>query len=246
LSAHAAGAHAGRTHAAGSAITEVLLAESCESLLLRNGVDVGADDEADQIEEGNPQVLGEELLGEGEADGRDDPGDLHDLPEAHADGGADLVECAGASDEGHGDEIDHILDRCDLGALLVLRNRKVAESAGTYNQIAGQNLQNLSFQACAAREGLLQEPDQDVAHGRAHKSTVSSHLGNTRGEVVAVLIAILGEERSDELLSTGQSTGCEHLCSQRVVFELLEVGLSSLLDIDKRCHPICGDPSGRT
>lgn len=97
----------------------MLLAEGGEALLLGDGVDVGANDEADEVEEGNPELVGEELLGEGEADGRGDPADLHDLPEADADGGTDLVDSAGAGDEGHGDEVDCVLDGGDLGVASV-------------------------------------------------------------------------------------------------------------------------------
>lgn len=93
----------------------MLLAQRGEALLLGDGVDVGADDERDQVEEGHPRGLGQELLRKGEADGTDDPADAHDLPEADADGGADLVEGAGAGDEGHGDEVDAVLDGGDLG-----------------------------------------------------------------------------------------------------------------------------------
>jgi len=39
-----------------------------EALLLGNAVNVGADDEGDEVEEGDPGVLGQELLGEGQAD----------------------------------------------------------------------------------------------------------------------------------------------------------------------------------
>lgn len=112
--------HAGRgvvlgaSHAA-AAVAKVLLAEGGEALLLGGGVDVRADDEADDVEEGDPEVVGQELLGKGEGEGRDDPRDLHDLPEADLDGGADLVEGAGAGDESHGDEVDAVLDGSDLG-----------------------------------------------------------------------------------------------------------------------------------
>jgi len=46
----------------------VLLAQGGEALFLGNGVDVGADDEGDEVKEGDPCVLGQELLGEGQAD----------------------------------------------------------------------------------------------------------------------------------------------------------------------------------
>ena len=59
-------------------------------------------------------MVGEELLSKGQADGRGDPANLHDLPEPDTDGGLDLVEGLGTGDKGHGDEVDAVLDRCNL------------------------------------------------------------------------------------------------------------------------------------
>lgn len=103
----------GRARAAG-AVTEVLLAQSCKTSLLGDGVDVGANDEGHQVEEGHPSVFGQELLGKGQADGAGDPGHTHDLPEADTDGGADLVVCAGTGNQGHGRQVDGVLDGGDL------------------------------------------------------------------------------------------------------------------------------------
>jgi hypothetical protein len=97
----------------------VLSPERCKPLLLGVRVDVCADDEADDIEEGDPGRLWQELLGERERDGRNDPADLHDGPEACFDGGANLVEGACAGDEGHGDEVYAVLDGGDLGRWLL-------------------------------------------------------------------------------------------------------------------------------
>jgi hypothetical protein len=54
----------------------------------------------------------------------------------------------------------------------------------TYNKIAEENLQDLRLQALASLEDLLQGANQDVTQGRADQSTVYSHLGHARGEVV--------------------------------------------------------------
>lgn len=97
-----------------AAVAVVLLAEGRETLLLGGGVDVSADNEADDVEEGHPEVFGQELLGKCQRKGRDDPGHLHDLPEADLDGGANLVESTGASDKGHGDKVDAVLDGSNL------------------------------------------------------------------------------------------------------------------------------------
>ena len=77
-----------------------------QSLLFGVRVDIGADAESDDIEEGHPRLLRQELLRERQRDGRGDPGDFHDGHEAGADGGADLVPGAGAGDDGHGGEVD--------------------------------------------------------------------------------------------------------------------------------------------
>ena len=65
---------------------------------------------------------------------------------------------------------------------------------GTYDQVADENLQDLGLQACPATENLLEEPDEEVTHGSADQGAVRGHLGHSRGEVVAMLVAILGEE----------------------------------------------------
>lgn len=110
--------------AAVTAVAKVLLAESCEALLLGGGVDVGANDEANDVEEGDPEGVGEELLGKGQGDGRDDPRDLHDAKEADLDGGLDLVEGAGTSNEGHECQKDGVLDGGDLCTASALETRK--------------------------------------------------------------------------------------------------------------------------
>lgn len=69
-------------------------------------------------------------------------------------------------------------------------------AATTYNQIANENLQDLGLETCAAGENLLQDPDENVAEGRADEHSVQRHLGDARAEVVAVLADIVGDPRS--------------------------------------------------
>lgn len=64
-----------------------------------------------------------------------------------------------------------------------------------------------------------------MADGSGDEGTVGGHLGHARGEVVAVLVAVLGEEGSEKLLDTVEGTGREHLGAERVRLELLNVGL---------------------
>jgi hypothetical protein len=188
-----------------AAVTKVLLTESCEALLLGDSVDVGADDEANDVEEGDPELVREELLGKGQADGRGDPRNAHHLPEANLDSGADLVVCAGASNQGHGDQVDAVLD-------------------GSNNQVADDDLHDLGAQAGAALEEELQQPDEEVAQRRADEGTVGGHLGDTGRKVVAMLVAVLGHPRSKELLQTSEGARGQHLCPQRVLLELVDVG----------------------
>lgn len=205
----------------------MLLAQGSETLLLGDGVDVGADDEGHQVEEGHPELVGEELLSEGQAQRGSDPADLHDLPESNLDGRADLVVRLGTGDEGHRGEVDGVLDGRNLRNLGQHAHLHGRFSLGhaTYYQVADDNLQDLRAQAGAASKGLLQGPDEEVAEGRADEGAVGGHLRYTRGEVVAMLVAVLGEEGCNQLLGTGESTSSEHLGAQRVLLELLDVGL---------------------
>lgn len=102
------------TEIASAAVAVVLPPQGCEPLLLGVCVYVGADDETDNVEEGHPGVLWEELLGKGQGDGRDDPAHLHDGHETGLDGGPDLVEGACASNDGHRNEVYRVLDGGDL------------------------------------------------------------------------------------------------------------------------------------
>lgn len=97
-----------------TSVTVVLLPESCESLLLGVRIDVGTNDESDDVEEGHPCLLGQELLRECERDGRCGPRDLHDRHEAGPNGGAHLVEGTGAGNDGHASQVDGVLDGRDL------------------------------------------------------------------------------------------------------------------------------------
>lgn len=105
---------AGSGDGSAAAAAEVLLSESRKPLLLGDSVDVGADNECDEVEEGNPEVVGEELLRESKADGRGNPANLHDLPESHTNSGLDLVKGLRASNQGHGNEVNAVLDRRNL------------------------------------------------------------------------------------------------------------------------------------
>lgn len=101
------------------------------------------------------------------------------------------------------------------------------EFGQTYNKIADENLHDLGPQASAILEGLLQSPDQEMTQRSADKGSIGGHLGDARCEVVAVLVAVLGQPRGDQLLGTGKCASGKHLGAQRVVLKLLDVGLEN-------------------
>lgn len=72
-----------------------------------------------------------------------------------------------------------------------------------------------------------------MAEGRADEHSVEGHLGNARAEVVAVLADIVRNPRGQQLLQTGEDTGCEHLRAQRVLLEVEEVGLVGSIGISR-------------
>lgn len=77
-------------------------------------VDVGTDEETDDVEERHPGMLREEFLRESERNRGSHPADLHDGKETSFDGSADLVEGPCASDDRHRGQVDRILDGGDL------------------------------------------------------------------------------------------------------------------------------------
>lgn len=93
------------------------LPQSLETLLLGLGIDVGADEEADNVEEWDPGLLGEELLRKRERDGGGDPGHLHDWHESCLPGRVDRVDVARAVDDGHRGQVDAVLDWRNLGSV---------------------------------------------------------------------------------------------------------------------------------
>lgn len=60
-----------------------------------------------------------------------------------------------------------------------------------YDQVAGEDLQDLGLKTGPASKGFLQDVDEDVAERSADKGTIEGHLGDTRSKVVAILVAVL-------------------------------------------------------
>jgi hypothetical protein len=92
----------------------VLPPESLQPLFLGVSVDVGSNDETDDVEERHPGLLGQERLRKRQGNGRGDPRDLHDRHEAGAHSSTDLVERTCSSDDGHAEEVYGVLDGRDL------------------------------------------------------------------------------------------------------------------------------------
>lgn len=81
-------------------------------------VDVGANDEGNQVEKWHPCLGRKECLRKGQGDWGGEPADTHDGPEASADSGTHLVPGLSAGDPSHACEIDGVLDWCDLRGLV--------------------------------------------------------------------------------------------------------------------------------
>lgn len=178
--------------------------QSLKPLLLCLGIDPGANDKGNDVEERHPGMLRQEFLGERQGQGRDDPADLHDGHEACSDGRSDLVEGPGAGDDGHGGEVDCILDRSDLE---IARGQPCSAPKAlclwmvrTYDQIANENLQDLCRQTRPPREHSLQYTDQEVAQWRADESAVHCHLGHSRVDIMAGWTDIFCDPRCQDFL----------------------------------------------
>jgi len=96
----------------------------------------------------------------------------------------------------------------------------------TYDQIADENLQDLGLQASPSSEHLLQYIDQKVSQWRADEGSIDRHLRHTRVDVAGMFANVLGDPRRKDFLYSRECAGSEHLCAQRVLLELLEVGLA--------------------
>jgi len=122
----------------------MLALQRLKSLLLGMSVNVCANDEADYVEEWHPGLFRKEFLRKCQGQWRCDPANLHHGHESRLDGGTDLVKRSCAGDNGHRGKEDCILD-------------------GRDDQVAGEDLQDLSFQAGTAREKPLQHSDEEMA-----------------------------------------------------------------------------------
>lgn len=156
-------------------------------------------------------MRGKKFLRKDERNGAGAPRHLHDGHEPRLDCGADLVEGARAGDDGHAREVDDVLDGRDLGTKLERLISYISRSGETHNQVADDDLEDLGLGARAPGERLLEKGDEDVAEGRGDHGSVERHLGHARGEVAAVLGAVLGNHGREDFLQTVKRTGGKHL-----------------------------------
>lgn len=94
----------------------ISLAKCGKTLLLCDGIDIGTDEKGNDVEKGDPGVLGKELLCEGEREWGSDPADLHDGHETCLPGCMDLMDRLRAGDNGHRDQVHTVLDGGNLGS----------------------------------------------------------------------------------------------------------------------------------
>jgi len=91
----------------------LLLFESRHPLLLGESINIGSNDETDKVEEWNPSMRGQELLGERQSNWAGDPANFHDGEETRPNHSPDIFPLPGTSNEGHTSEVDDVLDRRD-------------------------------------------------------------------------------------------------------------------------------------
>lgn len=155
-------------------------------------VDVRANNEGYNIEERNPSLLREELLGKGKSQRGRDPADFHDGHETSPDCCPDLVEGACACNEGHRNQIHRVLDWSNLCHCNWSESRsKRVLVCDTYDEVANKDLEDLGLQAGAVGKHLLQYLDQQVAHWGTDESSVDGHLRHPGREVMAILVPVL-------------------------------------------------------
>lgn len=175
-----------------SFLLNLLPPDSCHSLLLGRLVDVGTDNEGDQVEEWHPRMRRQELLGEQQRKWTSAPRHLHNWHEPNLDGRADLVECPCAGDDRHAREVHGVLDRRD-------------------QQITYDDLRNFRRSGGATGKKFLEQGHEYMPERRGNEGAIDSHLRDTGGQVGATLAAVASDYRGEDFLEGGKRTGSEHL-----------------------------------
>jgi hypothetical protein len=212
----------------------MLSAESCKTLLLGGRVDIGTNHKSNDVEEGDPGLLREELLSKCKRNWRGDPADLHDWHEASLPSCVDLVESTCTGNDGHRDQVHGVLDWCNLIGLVYCVRACIRQA---YQQVADKNLKDLGLQACSTGEDLLENADENMPKWSGDKCTIYCHLRYSGCEIMSVLVSILCDPRSEQLLEGSKTSRCEHLRPQWIGSEVFEVYLIRLYQ--KLCAVLC-------
>ena len=120
-------------------------------------IDVCTDNKGNDIEERNPGLLGQKLLGKCQRQWRRDPAHFHNGHEAGSNGGSDLVKSPRTCNDRHRREVYCVLNWRYLHDIVMLASliASTTHVPSTYNQVADKDLQYLCFQARPAREKPL-------------------------------------------------------------------------------------------
>lgn len=159
----------------------LLPSDSRDSLLLGRLVDVGTDNEGDQVEEWHPRMRRQKLLGEQQREWTSAPRHLHNWHEPNLDSRADLVECPCAGNDCHAREVHGVLDRRD-------------------KQITYDDLRNFGRSGGTTSEKFLEQGDKDMPERRGNEGTVDSHLGDTGGQEGATLASVASDYGGKDFL----------------------------------------------
>lgn len=133
------------------------------------------------------------------------------------------MEGARASDDGHRGQVDHVLDWRDLSSQISYIQTAVGSVA--YDEVRDNDLHDLGLQARPPCEEFLKDRNHQMSQWGADEGAIDCHLRHTAGEIVAALVAILGNPGCEELLECGERAGGDHLGAHGVILELLEIPL---------------------
>lgn len=200
-----------------SILRVLFLLEGCHSFLLSKSIDVGSNNETDKVEERNPSVFRQELLGEGQSQRAGDPANLHDREETGPDHSLDVLLLPGTSNDRHAGKVNNVLDWRD-------------------NEIADQDLENLGAGGGTVSESALEDIDEQMTERGRDEGTVDGHHGHT-GSQIASMLLVAGNERGEKFLEGRESSGRDHLRLKRVRLEQsevrLDIGLPSGFSFDR-------------
>jgi len=190
----------------------LLLLDGRHPLLLGEGVDIGSNDETNEVKEWDPSMRWQEPLCKGQSDRAGNPADFHNWEESSSDHCLNILLLSGTSNNGHTGEVDHVLDGCN-------------------DEIAHKDLQDLGSRGGTTSERALKDVDEEVSERCRDEGAVDSHHRNSWGEIAAMLL-ITCDDGGDELLKGRECTRRHHLRLKRVPLEHVQVRLDISLSGD--------------